>query len=113
MEPIVLTPFQSIVERLMTDDEIRERAKEHLLSEDVIQYILETFHEAHVTMESMDLSEDDFARGDGRLGCNESHQDVWDGLALAMGVPEEEITGGDLSDKYPNVELVFQHFFDE
>lgn len=113
MEPIILTPFQSIVERLMTDDEIRDRAKEHDLSEEAVVYILETFEEARATIKIEELTEDSFARGDGRLGCEQSHQDVWDGLALAMGVPEEEITGGDLSEKYPNVEVVFRHFFDE
>lgn len=96
------------VERLMTDDEIRERAKEMNLNEEVVEFILSIFSNTRDWMEDddCDLEEDDFARGDGRVGLGQSHQDVLYDLAGIMGCD-------DADEECLEARKVFDRFFAE
>lgn len=95
-------------ERLMTDEEVLERAKELNLSEEVTTFIREQFQWIREFLDDpeCDKDEDYFARSDGRLGCFQSHQDVLYELAGVMGYEDEDT-------ECPEAKKVFDRFFAE
>jgi hypothetical protein len=108
-----LNKFQSVVERLMTEDERNELGTKLGLSTEVMNFIHEQFEQA---VEQFDeygegVAEDDFARGNGRLGLYMSHQDVWADFATEMGFPKN----GHAMTKAESrkVDRVFDKFFAE
>ena len=111
-----LNKFQSVVttvvDRLMTEAEIKERAAEMKLSEEVTQFIIERFNEGRSQIGmggdySGEVTEDDIARGDGALGLESKYEDVMHDLGVVMG---KDMNVGSTPDEVINV---FCAFFEE
>jgi len=111
---------QVTVNRIMTTDEASEKCDElgilvttHGPNGGARKFIIDTFAETHEwraecrRVEGSDWDEEQAVGENGRIACGQSHEDVFQGLAEAMGI--ETVTDED----YAKVEAVYQHFFEE
>lgn len=108
------------INRIMDLDEVAERcdqlmifATTHGPNGGARKFIIDTFAQTHEYREECNQNEgsdwdEEQAVGEhGRIACGQSHEDVFQDLAEAMGV--DTVTEED----YAKVEAVYRHFFEE
>lgn len=109
-----------VVNRIMSLEEVAERCDElgilvttHGPDGGARKFIIDTFAQTHDYRDECerdqgsDWDEEQAVGEDGRIACGQSHEDVFQDLAEAMGI--ETVTDED----YAKVEAVYCHFFEE
>ena len=97
--------FQTIRYRIMTRDEVFERAQELNLDEKTTKYLMKDFDRI---LEDDDIDLDADIGTHGRISCGQSWEDSWNKLCIVM-------TGDDVwpDDEHPHVDKVWDSFYEE
>ena len=111
-QAITLTKFQSIVERLMTEEELEEAFEGLKLKPNVRRFIMHQWERAFETLQDGETSEALLARGEGRLGLYLSWQEVREDLAVEM-FGDNTGEGGLTAAQEKQLDAVFDRFFEE
>lgn len=108
-----INKFQRVVERLMTEEELIERARELKLSNKLTKHIVAVFtNTAEAILDDGEIDEEGLAAGNGRMSLGYDYDDAWHDFAIEAGLTEAQLAGKCPSD-FPDLTKVFDAFFAE
>lgn len=81
-----INKFQRVVERLMTDEELIERARELKLSDKLTKHIVAVFtNTAEAILDDGEIDEEELAAGNGRMSLYYDYDGAWHDFAIEAG----------------------------